>query len=65
MNKQDLNKSYYQKHKEQIKARQQARYQSQKQQAQSQTNSLYQANSIKVLLSLQDYTELNPQKHKL
>jgi hypothetical protein len=56
MNKQELNKNYYQTHQEQIKARQKERYQAKK--TKSQLSDYYSANSIQVLMSLKEYTEL-------
>jgi hypothetical protein len=66
MNKSLLNKTYYQTNKELIKARQKQRYQSQKQSTpNSQSAKYYQANNIKILLSLKEYTNLNKETKKL
>jgi hypothetical protein len=69
MNKQFLNKTYYQTHQKQIKERRKARYQAQKQQTKSQPkknlSNYYRANNIKVLISLKDYVESSPLKQKL
>ena len=53
-------KDYYQRNKESEKAKRKERY---AKQLTSQKH--YQANSIKVLLSLKEYTELNREKMKL
>ena len=58
-------KDYYQRNKEVKKAKRKERYVKQKEQEQLIAQKLYQANSIKVLLSLKEYTELNREKHKL
>ncbi|CAG8437939.1 8411_t:CDS:10 [Ambispora leptoticha] len=60
MNKQELNKNYYQTHKEVIKARQKERYQLKKTTPTPKRKSLgtyYHAHNIKVLISLKDYLE--------
>jgi hypothetical protein len=66
---QQLNKEHYQKNKQKIKERQQERYQQQKQQAQQQQkenlSKYYEAESIKVLMSFKEYTELNKEKKQL
>ena len=54
-------KDYYQRNKESEKAKRKERYAKQKELAQKH----YQANSIKVLLTLKEYTELNREKMKL
>jgi hypothetical protein len=64
MNKQLINKTYYQLNKDKIKAQRQARYQKQKQPTKPHTD-YYQAHNIQVLLSLKEYTQLSKQKHKL
>ena len=58
-------KDYYQRNKESEKAKRKERYANQKQQSRLSTQKLYQANSIKVLLTLKEYTELNREKMKL
>ena len=55
----------YQKNKEVKKAKRKERYAKQKEQAQLSVQKHYQTNSIKVLLSLKEYTELNREKMKL
>ena len=69
MNKQQLNKTYYQTHQELIKTRQKARYHAQKEQNKTQsknkTSEYYRANNIQILLSLKDYLESNAEKMKL
>jgi hypothetical protein len=69
MNKQQLNKTYYQTHQEQIKARQKVRYHAQKEQTKIQIkknlSNYYRANNIQVLISLKDYLESNAEKMKL
>jgi hypothetical protein len=69
MNKQITNKNYYQTNQERIKDLRKARYQAQKlssvQPEKQSSSRYYQANSIKVLISLKNYTELNKAKHKL
>jgi hypothetical protein len=66
---QQLNKEHYQKNKAKIKEQQRERYQQQKELAEQQDNQqlskYYKAEAIKILMSLKEYTELNPQKHKL
>ena len=58
-------KDYYQRNKETKKAKRKERYAKQKEQEQLLAQKHYQANSIKVLLSLKEYTELNREKMKL
>ena len=58
-------KEYYQRNKESEKAKRKERYAKQKKQEQLTAQKHYQANSIKVLLSLKEYTELNREKMKL
>ena len=58
-------KDYYQRNKEVKKAKRKERYAKQKEQEQLSAQKLYQANSIKVLMSLKEYTELNREKMKL
>ena len=67
MNKQVLNKTYYQNHKEKIKEQKKERYHTQKQQNKtlSKTSDYYKAANIQILLSLKDYVESSPQKMKL
>jgi hypothetical protein len=69
MNKQQLNKTYYQTHQELIKTRQKARYHAQKEQNKIQTkkkvSNYYRANNIQVLISLKDYLASNAEKMKL
>ena len=67
--RQQIYSENYQKNKEKKKAQQKERYAQRKNQAQltinQQLRKYYQANSIKVLMSLKDYTELNKDKKKL
>jgi hypothetical protein len=67
--RQQINQENYQKNKEKKKAQQKERYAQKKNQAQLTINQelgkYYQANSIKVLMSLKNYTELNKDKKKL
>jgi hypothetical protein len=60
---------YYQKNQAQKKQRQKERYNRLKAQAEQQKkereSKLYSANSIRVLLTLKEYTELHPEKKKL
>jgi len=58
-------KEYYQRNKEIKKTKRKERYAKQKEQEQLTAQKHYQANSIKVLLSLKEYTELNREKMKL
>ena len=58
-------KDYYQRNKETKKAKRKERYAKQKEQEQLTKQKHYQANSIKVLLTLKEYTELSREKHKL
>jgi hypothetical protein len=58
-------KDYYQRNKESEKAKRKERYINQKKQEQLSAQKHYQANSIKVLLTLKEYTELNREKRKL
>jgi hypothetical protein len=60
-----IDNNYYQKNKEIKKAQRRERYANQKKQEQLSAQKYYQANSIKVLLSLKEYTEINKEKHKL
>ena len=62
---QQVYQDYYQRNKESEKAKRKERYAKQKEQAQLTAQKHYQANSIKVLLSLKEYTELNREKMKL
>ena len=57
--------NYYQKNKEKRRIQSQEYRAKQKEQAQLTAQKHYQANSIKVLLSLKEYTELNREKMKL
>src|SRR4051794_2060029 len=65
--KQQIDKDYYQKHKEKKKQQRRLRYHQQKLQAQQteaeQSAQYYEAESIKILMSLKEYTELNQSKH--
>lgn len=63
--RQQIYRENYQKNKETKKAQRRARYAQQKQQAEKELNKYYQADSIKVLISLKEYTELNLAKQKL
>ncbi|WNE40755.1 MAG: hypothetical protein mread185_000212 [Mycoplasmataceae bacterium] len=69
MNKQILNKTYYQKNQEIIKAGQKERYQSKKQQTHSLKKSnlgeYYYANNIRILISLKEYLDSSPERMKL
>jgi hypothetical protein len=58
-------KEYYQRNKETKKTKRRERYAKQKEQEQLLAQKHYQANSIKVLLSLKEYTELSREKMKL
>jgi hypothetical protein len=58
-------KDYYQRNKESEKVKRKERYAKQKAQEQLTAQKHYQANSIKVLLSLKEYTELSREKRKL
>jgi hypothetical protein len=60
-----INQENYRKNKEKIKDRQKERYNQEKEQAKLAEQNIYEANSIQVLLSFKEYTELNQQKHKL
>jgi hypothetical protein len=57
--------NYYQKNKEKRRIQSQEYRAKVKKQAQLTTQKHYQANSIKVLLTLKEYTELNREKKKL
>lgn len=63
--RQQIYRENYQKNKEIKKAQRRARYAQQKQQTEKELSKYYQANSIKVLISLKEYTELNLAKQKL
>src|SRR6185295_14299989 len=67
--KQQIDKEYYQKNKEKKKAQQKENYAKKKKQEElsdkQQSAKYYQAESIKILMSFKEYTELNQQKHKL
>lgn len=63
--KQQIDKEHYQKNKERKRQQRRERYQAQKQLEQNKSKKYYGAESIKVLLSLKDYTELSPAKYKL
>lgn len=67
--RQRINQGNYQKNREQRKEKRRERYQQQKEQAQQtekeQLSKYYEAESIKILMSFKDYTELNPAKKKL
>lgn len=63
--RQQIYQENYQKNKEKKKAQQKERYAKQKEQVQQQTNKYYGAESIKVLMSFKEYTELNQEKRKL
>jgi hypothetical protein len=67
MNKQALNKTYYQTHKEKIKERKKERYHTQKEQNKtlSKTSDYYKAANIQILVSFKDYLESAPEKMKL
>jgi hypothetical protein len=62
-------KEYYQKKAEEIKEKRRARYQQQKEQTTSQRKrrkkQIYEASSIRILMSLRRYTELTAEKQKL
>jgi hypothetical protein len=62
---QQVYKDYYQRNKENKKVKRKERYAKQKEQGQLLAQKNYQANSIKVLLTLKEYTELNKEKRKL
>jgi len=67
--KREINQDYYQKHKEKLKLQRREKYHQEKKQAELSIKQIqskyYEAESIKILMSLKEYTELNPQKHKL
>ena len=67
--KQEINNSYYQKNKERKKTERRERYIQQKEQAEQQekeqVSKYYEAEAIKVLMSLKEYTDLNSAKRKL
>ena len=67
--RQQINRENYQKAKEQRKEKRRTRYQQQKLQSQLSTkqklSKYYEAESIKVLISFKDYTELSKEKMKL
>ena len=67
--KSQIDKDYYQKHKERKKAERRERYQQQKEQAEKQTQeqlSKYcQTEAIKILMSFAEYTKLNKEKKHL
>jgi len=63
--RQQINQENYRKNKERIKAQQKERNAKKKEQDNLEVNKYYQANSIKVLMSLKNYTELNKEKRKL
>jgi hypothetical protein len=56
---------YYQRNKEKRKTQRREYYVNKKNQEQLANQKLYQANSIQVLMSLKEYTELNREKRKL
>ena len=66
--KQQIDKEYYQKHKEKKKEQRRERYQQQKFQAQQieneQLSKYYGDEAFKVLMNLKTYTELNVEKRK-
>ena len=66
--KSQIDKDYYQKHKEKKKQQRRERYQQQKELAEQQTkeqlSKYYEAEAIKILMSLKEYTELNQEKRK-
>jgi hypothetical protein len=66
--KSQIDKEYYQKNKEKKKLQRRERYQQQKelaeQEAKGQTSKYYEAEAIKILMSLKEYTELNQEKRK-
>ena len=63
--RQQINQENYWKNKERIKVQQKERNAKKKEQEQLEFNKYYQANSIRVLMSLKEYTELNKEKRKL
>src|SRR2546422_4465725 len=67
--KSQIDKDYYQKHKERKKAERRERYIQQKEQAEQQekeqVSKYYGAEAIKILMPLKEYTELNSTKRKL
>ena len=69
MNRQKINKTYYQKNQPKLTEQRRLNYQHQKQQTKTQSkNNLsdyYRANNIKVLISLKDYIESSPPKQRL
>ena len=63
--KQQIDKEHYQRNKEKKKQQRRERYQARKQLEQEKSEKYYGAESIRVLLSLKNYTELSQQKYKL
>lgn len=63
--RQQIYSENYQKNKEKKQAQRRARYTQKKEQEQQETSNYYGASSIKVLISLKEYAELNQQKKKL
>jgi hypothetical protein len=80
LTRKEINRNYYQTHKEKLneinrncyqqnqelkKQQRKERYQARKQLEQEKSEKYYGAESIRVLLSLKNYTELSQQKYKL
>jgi hypothetical protein len=63
-----INQEYYQKNKERRNNQEKERYKQKRelnqQQEKEQSSKYYEAESIKILMSLKEYTELNPEKRK-
>ena len=65
MNRQAINHNYYLRKQEQLQLLRRQKYWTCKNQAEKQSNQYYQADNIRILLSLKNYTELNTEKRKL
>jgi len=62
--KREINRENYFKHAEERKEQQRQRYAKKKEQEQERVNNYSRASDYQVLISLKEYTELNPAKHK-
>jgi len=62
--KREINRENYFKHAEERKERQRQRYAKKKEQEQERVSQYSRASDYQVLISLKEYTELNPAKHK-
>jgi hypothetical protein len=63
--RQQIYQTNYQKNKERKKAQRKERYAAQKKQSKLTQKKYYQTSSIRILMSLKEYTELNKEKQKL